>query len=74
VICGVIFLCLEGGNCWLFREDKQKEDYGMFFSGLDLAQPAKTRQTNIRTGDQDYQSPLKMIWGVIFPFYRLIAG
>jgi len=46
----------------------------MFFSGLDLAQPAKTRQTNIRTGDQDYQSPLKMIWGVIFPFYRLIAG
>jgi hypothetical protein len=45
----------------------------MFFNGLDLAQPAKTRQANGRTGDQDYQSPLKMIRGVIFPFCRLIA-
>ena len=40
----------------------------MFFSGLDLAQPAKTRRANIRTTDQDYQSPLKMILGVIFLF------
>ena len=35
----------------------------MFFSGLDLAQPAKTRQENIRTAGQDYQSPLRMILG-----------
>jgi hypothetical protein len=46
----------------------------MFFSGLDLAQPAKTRRANIRTTDKDYQSPLKMISGVIFLFFRLIAG
>jgi hypothetical protein len=38
---GDFFMAGKGGKRWLFREDKQKEDYGMFFSGLDLAQPAK---------------------------------
>jgi hypothetical protein len=71
---GDFFVSRKGRKCWLFREDKQKEDYGMFFSGLDLAQPAKTRRANIRTADHDYQSPLKMILGVIFLFCRLIAG
>jgi hypothetical protein len=71
---GDFFVSQKRRKCWLFREDKQKEDYGMFFSGLYLAQPAKTRRSNIRTTDQDYQSPLKMILGVIFLFCRLIAG
>jgi hypothetical protein len=71
---GDFFVPGKGRRCWLFREDKQKEDYGMFFSGLYLAQPAKTRRENIRTADQNYQSPLKMILGVIFQFCRLIAG
>jgi len=49
----------------------------MFFSGLDLAQPAKTRQANIRTADQDYQSPLKMILGgdfCVLPINRRAKG
>ena len=70
---GDFFISGKGRKCWLFREDKQKEDYGMFFSGLDLAQPAKTRRAHICTTDKDYQSPLKMISGVIFLFFRLIA-
>ncbi len=49
----------------------------MFFSGLDLAQPAKTRQTNIRTQDQNYQSPLEMILGgdfLVLAINRRIKG
>ena len=53
------------------HEDKQKEDYGMFFSGLDLAQPAKTRHANIRMAGQDYQSPLEMILGGDFPVWPI---
>jgi len=53
-------------NAGCLGEDKQKEDYVMFFSGLDLAQPAKTRHADICTGNQKDQSPLKMILGVIF--------
>jgi len=66
---GDFFVSGKGRNCWLLREDKQKEDYGMFFSGLDLAQPAKTRRAHVCTTDKDYQSPLKMISGVIFLFF-----
>jgi hypothetical protein len=66
---GDFFVYGKGRNCWLLREDKQKEDSGMFFSGLDLAQPAKTRRAYVCTTGKDYQSPLKMISGVIFLFF-----
>jgi len=34
-------------NAGCLGEDKQKEDYVMFFSGLDLAQPAKKQGIQI---------------------------
>ena len=41
-----------------------------FFSGRYLAQPAKTRQLDACTVISEIQSPLRVIWGVIFQLFQ----